>query len=381
MKVLVVDDDRQILGMLESFLTKVGWTVVTAESPETADSHLDSSVDVVLSDLSMEGFNGIDFMREVHARFPALEVVLMSGHEELQRTSQDEGIEAFGYIRKPFDIPLLNRTLFAAVRSKDLKAVHREASCTGLKQILTRRVIQLGELMSTMGHELNQPLNAFSSYVQLMKYRLDSGRQTPVEEQSQLCRDMLEEIERMKRVLAGVRKLTLNARNVSRPSPSSVSEVYHKNLSDIKASIRESDIALEEDIATDLPSILTDSDRLAVLLRNLLLTVLEKDIVTGDMDTSGKKVSIRVSVGPHAREEKPGVSIVVQGKVSEDSDREEDTGMEPEPAEESLGTAILQGIVRNMSGTLEVKSQPGCTRKLTVWLPAIENEERYGAAD
>ena len=119
MKVLVVDDDRQICQVLDSFLTEAGWIVQITDNAERAMEKLDDTLDVVLTDIQMGQTSGIDLLRTIRERYPFLEVVLMTGFADLQDSIEALSLRAFAYLKKPFDLTELNQKLIEAARQKD----------------------------------------------------------------------------------------------------------------------------------------------------------------------------------------------------------------------------------------------------------------------
>ena len=61
--VLIVDDDRAILGLVEHWLTAAGYSVVACDRFETAKQHLaDAQPDVLLTDVRLGAFNGLQLV-------------------------------------------------------------------------------------------------------------------------------------------------------------------------------------------------------------------------------------------------------------------------------------------------------------------------------
>lgn len=110
-RILVVDDQPEVRGVVETMLRSAGFLVVAVEGPAQALRVLeeDSTMDLVLSDVVMPGgMDGISLVRELHRKHPRLRTLLMSGYAP--------GIEALGslevgVISKPFT----RKTLVAAV--------------------------------------------------------------------------------------------------------------------------------------------------------------------------------------------------------------------------------------------------------------------------
>src|SRR3546814_15283887 len=83
LKVLIVDDNRFIVGLLKRYLQKLGISVLLeAHDGESALASVDSAaVDVVLCDLSMPGMDGVEFLRHLAGRQTPAAVIVLSGQE------------------------------------------------------------------------------------------------------------------------------------------------------------------------------------------------------------------------------------------------------------------------------------------------------------
>jgi signal transduction histidine kinase/CheY-like chemotaxis protein len=81
LRVLLVDDDADVLATLKEALLGLGWDVPVAIDGETALDVLDlqDSIDILVSDVSMPGMSGAELARAVRLRRPDLPVLLMSG--------------------------------------------------------------------------------------------------------------------------------------------------------------------------------------------------------------------------------------------------------------------------------------------------------------
>jgi signal transduction histidine kinase/ActR/RegA family two-component response regulator len=79
-RVLVVDDDPDVLQPLLAFLTRSGFAASAASSASDGLSRLASApADVLVSDISMPGMDGIEFAQKVRSLYPETAIILMSG--------------------------------------------------------------------------------------------------------------------------------------------------------------------------------------------------------------------------------------------------------------------------------------------------------------
>ena len=97
-RVLVADDDRAMVQTLCDVLRMSGWETVSAGSGEEAIQQVDASAfTAVLMDVRMGGMSGVEAMRAIRTRCPAMPVILMTAYAFLQETphpSHDEVREA-----------------------------------------------------------------------------------------------------------------------------------------------------------------------------------------------------------------------------------------------------------------------------------------------
>ncbi len=101
--ILLVDDDEDILDLIERHLSNRGYEVLTAYDGEQAISLLDKiKFDLVITDLKMPKFDGMEVLRRAKEKDPNIEVVILTGHgtmDSVVEALRDGG--AFDYLQKP----------------------------------------------------------------------------------------------------------------------------------------------------------------------------------------------------------------------------------------------------------------------------------------
>jgi EAL domain-containing protein (putative c-di-GMP-specific phosphodiesterase class I) len=113
-KVLLVDDDELLLRSLQRTLSARGFEVRLARGPDQA-LELVTEVDVVVSDIRMPGYSGIEFLREIRGRHCDTPVILMTGSPELDTAMAAVEHGAVHYLLKPFGIDMLKGLIERAV--------------------------------------------------------------------------------------------------------------------------------------------------------------------------------------------------------------------------------------------------------------------------
>jgi two-component system cell cycle sensor histidine kinase/response regulator CckA len=112
--VLVVEDERIMLRLLERFLSRQGYQVLLAADGEQAiDGYCrhKTEIDVVLLDVGLPKVSGVDVFRKMKKENPDVRVVVASGYLDLQMKTEmyRAGVKAF--VDKPYLLPEMLETL------------------------------------------------------------------------------------------------------------------------------------------------------------------------------------------------------------------------------------------------------------------------------
>lgn len=103
-KVLVVDDDADLLKLVSIRLQSAGFEVATADSGERALAILSASTpQVVVTDLRMGGMDGMALFDQIHRSNPVLPVIILTAHGTIPDAVAATQRGVFGYLTKPFD--------------------------------------------------------------------------------------------------------------------------------------------------------------------------------------------------------------------------------------------------------------------------------------
>jgi len=129
-RLLIVDDETELLESLGATLRRRGMRVATAASAAQALERLnDRLFDVVVLDVKMPGMDGIELLGRIKAAQPAAEVILLTGHPTAATGVQGIRGGAFDYLTKPYDTEELAgriREACASARARHAEARKRE---------------------------------------------------------------------------------------------------------------------------------------------------------------------------------------------------------------------------------------------------------------
>jgi len=122
--VLLVDDDPGVLAALSDVIAARGHRYVAASSAAETLARA-GDVDVVVADFSMPTTGGVELLRDLYEREPALPVILLTaqGAERLAVRAMKDG--AYGYLSRPFDDEEMLLTVERAMETRRLRAQTR----------------------------------------------------------------------------------------------------------------------------------------------------------------------------------------------------------------------------------------------------------------
>ncbi|HLC04264.1 MAG TPA: response regulator, partial [Anaerolineales bacterium] len=134
-RVLVVDDERPTRLLMEKELPRAGYLVTSAESGEEALEHLRTrDFDVVLLDLKMPGIGGMEALRRIRDSGASAEVVVLTGHPDVDSAIQAMKLGAYDYLTKPFKLSELEEVLQRAAERR-----HLQQENTALRRMVAQR--------------------------------------------------------------------------------------------------------------------------------------------------------------------------------------------------------------------------------------------------
>ncbi len=126
-KILLVDDEPNILKTMTLSIESMGYEVLAYSSPSVALVTLDTNpdllkvVDIAFIDLMMHPVGGLDMLHELHLRKASMLVVIITAHGSVDTVVEAMKLGAYDYIQKPFDYDELAVFLQRISRSSEAK--------------------------------------------------------------------------------------------------------------------------------------------------------------------------------------------------------------------------------------------------------------------
>lgn len=142
-RLLLIDDEPDILRLLAMSLRSDGYDVLTADSGEAGMRTFETDTpEVVLTDIRMPGMDGIDVLRRIKAASPDTEVIIITGHGDIDLAIEALQLGASDFINKPIKDQALAVALKRAGERLDIRRQLRDYT-TNLEKRVAEATRQL----------------------------------------------------------------------------------------------------------------------------------------------------------------------------------------------------------------------------------------------
>lgn len=319
--ILIIDDEEVIVDLTSIILRNRGYRVLTASDAVTGLQIIEEErPELVLLDYMMPGMDGLTALREITARFPETYVLMFTGKgsEELAVEIMKAG--ASDYILKPFKtqdlaeriehvlkvrtVQLHNRhlmderqRLLAEVEAWNRELEQRvqektEALKRAQVEILqAEKLASLGHLSGGLAHEIRNPLNSISLFVQLMKGSVDDP------EAQDYLEKIMNEIDRIDGLLT--RLLAAAKRPRYELSQVSIESVINEVVESFRPQLSHYGIAVETCLRKTPPPFRADAAEIGQIFSNLIMNAIQEmqggGTLTLEVDHDGKQAVIRIA--------------------------------------------------------------------------------------
>ncbi len=370
--ILLVDDEEDIRDVLNLALSSSGYDVLTAKNGvEALQIFTQTHPPIVLTDIKMPGIiDGIELLRRIKNENPDTEVVMITGHGDMDLAIQSLKNEATDFITKPINVEALKASLQRVeekilMKRKLLEYTQKLEALVLEKTELRDRLSSLGLMIGSISHAMKGLLTNLDAGL----YLLDSGISKNRTER------LKEGVETVRQTAGRIKKLVLDilfyAKERELKIRSTAIEPFANEVADIiENKIKEKPIELVRSFKAAPKSWMIDPD----FLRTALINVLENAVDACCEDPEKPSHEIRFTV-----EEKDGellFNILDDGPGMDSGTLEKAFNLffsTKGPKGTGFGLFITDNIIKQHGGRIQAHSSKGKGTQLCIRIPFPES--------
>jgi signal transduction histidine kinase len=201
--ILLVDDEEDIRDVLSVSITDMGYTVLEAETGEQAIG-IFRQIDppIVMTDIKMPGMDGIELLQKIKRENPDTEVVMITGHGDMDLAIKSLKFEATDFITKPINVEALEialkRVQDKIVMKRQLKAYTQNLEALVREKIeLQDHLSSLGLMIGSISHGIKGLLTGLDGGMYLVESGFSKENQDQIKEGWETVKLMVDRIRKM----------------------------------------------------------------------------------------------------------------------------------------------------------------------------------------
>ena len=404
-RILVVDDEEEIVKRLLKVLIKEGYEAVGAGSGEEGLKVVENEkIDVIISDIQMDDMDGIEVLQRAKKLYCDIEGIVVTGHKDQELAIRSLRAGALDYITKPVNleelllsvqkaIEIINLNRDRLYRNRELKLSSeiiskmneelerrieersKELTQTQSQLFQTSKLATLGEMSAGIAHEMNQPLGGIYLVAKYLRKLMERGKLTDKEVDLGL-KDIEMSVTRMTKIIQHIR--TFARQDTLQFVEVDVNATIDNAMSLLGEQLRLHGIQTELDLSPDLPKIIGEPFQLEQVWINLISNARdaadekEKQISEGKLQMANYQKHLNISTHYHPESETPAVDIRFNdngiGLVTEHEVKIFEPFFTTKEVGKAmgLGLSISHGIIESHKGAITLKgnAEAGTTARV-----------------
>jgi two-component system sensor histidine kinase HydH len=338
--ILLVDDNVALVDNLAEILEDAGYRARRAHGCGAARVEAAQGFDVALVDLRLPDGDGTALVKELKARAPDAQVILLTGHASTESAAAAVRAGAFAYLVKPTPPADLLLTVEQAVEHVRLVEERHEL---GRRARRAEKLAAVGTLAAGLSHEIKNPLNAAALQLMVLERRLKRVPHLPPDTFEPLV-IVQAEIKRLAAFLDEFLRFA-QPREILR-APTDVASLLRSVVELLRPQALSAQLTLEARIEP-LPHIAVDGARLQQALMNLLINAIQSTPAGGhvrlDALVDGSDVVLAVE------DSGAGIPPALRERIFEPFFTTRDAGT-------GLGLPLVHAIVLQHGGTISIEA-------------------------
>ena len=372
LNILLVDDEEGIRKVLGISLADKGYEVATAENGRQALRIFNEiKPSIVFTDIKMPGMDGIELLQRIKEVGPDTEVIMITGHGDLELAIQSLKFDATDFITKPINDDILEIALKRAIERITLRAKLREYT-ENLEQLVeektkklvaAERLAAVGQTVAGLAHAVKNMAGGLKGGTFVLEKGIELNNNKYLHQGWDMVKGNVEKLRRMALDLLSYSKEREPDYRLCDPNKPA------RQVADLMSpQARERGVLLEVDLNDNLPKILFDPEGIHRCLLNLVSNAIDA-CTDFECSTESEKVVLK--------------SRKSQGWAAEFQVIDNGCGMDEEIKKKlfqsffstkgsrgtGLGLMITKKIIEEHGGTILVESEKDKGSKFVIRLP------------
>lgn len=160
-RILVLDDEKVFRDEIKEFLENEGFSVFLADRPSKGFEVLKTTeIDILILDLKLPEMDGLTVLKNVKEQYPTIEVIMITGHGDMDAVIQAMRLGAVEFFTKPFRLLDMRAAIQRTKRYITLQSQYKEINQT--YNLLSR------DLIESIGNDILGNSTAINQVVELM---------------------------------------------------------------------------------------------------------------------------------------------------------------------------------------------------------------------
>jgi signal transduction histidine kinase len=370
--ILLVDDEEGIRNVLGITLKDMGYSVyAAADSREALDIFRQERPPIVLTDIKMPGLDGIDLLRIIKEESPDTEVIMITGHGDLNLAIKSLKSEAADFIAKPIQDEVLEIALKRVAEKISLKR-QLKAYTEGLEQLIeeksrelveAERLTAIGQTVAGLSHSIKNITGGLKGGAFVLEKGIDLEDMAYLKGGWEMVKGNVDRIAQLSLDLLNYAKTADINHQIWDPN-----QPVRDVIDLLTPSAREKGITFELDLASDIDPFQIDPEGIHQCLVNVITNGMDACELDAN-DDGGKIVTIRTARGQDGgivyriRDTGCGMTSDTQKKLFQQfftTKGIRGTG---------IGLMMTRNIVEKHQGRIDVQSEAHVGTTVTIEIP------------
>jgi signal transduction histidine kinase len=366
-RILLVDDEPDIRDVLGISLMDMGYEVQSAENGEEAlELFREDNLPMVLTDIKMPGMDGIELLRKIKSENPETEVVMITGHGDMDLAIKSLKHNASDFITKPINVDALEIALRRVeekitTRRKLKEYTENLEALVHEKSELQSHLASLGLMIGSISHGIKGLLTGLDGGLYIIGAGVNKEDIAQTQEGLEIVKQIVERIRKLVLdVLFYAKERSLNWQQVD------LNDFFDEVAQVVVAKTSRRGIEFVRDVEPNPGEVEMDPE----CIHSALINILENAIDACEKDDAGKphKIVFRARRHPHQicfeiQDNGVGMDAATREKIFTlffSSKGSKGTG---------FGLFIANHVIKQHGGAIMVKSAPGQGALFAVKIP------------